>query len=70
MGDCERGPYKKQKRNRSITEIVNIPDRGHALTIDHGWREVAETALDFVKRTLPSDGVLADEDRRDAHLGG
>jgi hypothetical protein len=27
-----------------------MPDRGHALTIDHGWREVADTALAFVKR--------------------
>jgi non-heme chloroperoxidase len=33
-----------------VTEIVEIPDRGHALTIDKGWREVAETALAFVKR--------------------
>ena len=24
--------------------------RGHALTIDAGWREVAEKALEFVKR--------------------
>jgi hypothetical protein len=34
----------------AVTEIVKIPNRGHALTIDHGWREVAQTALDFVKR--------------------
>ena len=27
-----------------------MPDCGHALTIDSGWREVAETALAFVKR--------------------
>ena len=27
-----------------------MPDRGHALTIDSGWREVADTALAFVKR--------------------
>jgi non-heme chloroperoxidase len=33
-----------------VTEIVRIPNRGHSLTIDHGWREVAQTALDFVKR--------------------
>jgi hypothetical protein len=32
------------------TEIVKIPNRGHALTIDHGWPDVAETALTFVKR--------------------
>ena len=42
--------YKKQKRNKSTTEIEEIKNRGHALTIDSGWREVAETALTFVKR--------------------
>ena len=42
--------YKLQKRNQGVTEIVKMPNRGHALTIDHGWREVAETALAFVKR--------------------
>ena len=42
--------YKRQKRNRGVTEIVKIPNRGHALTIDHGWREVAQATLDFVKR--------------------
>jgi pimeloyl-ACP methyl ester carboxylesterase len=42
--------YKRQRRNPAITEIVKIPNRGHSLTIDHGWREVAQTALDFVKR--------------------
>ena len=44
--------YKKQKRNESVTEIVEIPDRGHSLTIDHGWREVADKALGFVERFL------------------
>jgi pimeloyl-ACP methyl ester carboxylesterase len=42
--------YKKQKRNEAVTEITKIPNRGHSLTIDSGWREVAQTALDFVKR--------------------
>jgi non-heme chloroperoxidase len=42
--------YKKQKRNEGVTEIVEIKGRGHALTIDSGWREVADTALAFVKR--------------------
>jgi non-heme chloroperoxidase len=42
--------FKKQKRNSGVTEIVEIKGRGHALTIDHGWREVADTALAFVKR--------------------
>ncbi|HEV7585599.1 MAG TPA: alpha/beta hydrolase [Solirubrobacteraceae bacterium] len=42
--------YKKQARNRSKTEITEIPNRGHALTIDSGWREVADKALAFIKR--------------------
>jgi len=42
--------YNKQKQNKGVTEICKIPNRGHSLTIDSGWREVAETALDFVKR--------------------
>jgi non-heme chloroperoxidase len=47
-----KASFKKQKRNKGVTEIVEIPDRGHALTIDGGWREVADTALGFVKRFL------------------
>jgi non-heme chloroperoxidase len=46
--------YKRQRRNPGVTEIVKIPSRGHALTIDHGWQEVAQTALDFVKRYVPA----------------
>jgi pimeloyl-ACP methyl ester carboxylesterase len=39
--------YKRQKRNAAVTEIKQIPNRGHSLTIDSGWREVAQAALDF-----------------------
>jgi non-heme chloroperoxidase len=42
--------YKRQKRNPGVTEITEIPNRGHSLTIDNGWREVAQTALEFIKR--------------------
>jgi non-heme chloroperoxidase len=42
--------FKKQRRNPGVTEIVEMPNRGHALVIDSGWREVADTALEFVKR--------------------
>ncbi|MUL75428.1 alpha/beta hydrolase [Mycolicibacterium sp. CBMA 226] len=42
--------YKLQKKNANVTEIVEIPGRGHSLTIDSGWREVADTALNFVRR--------------------
>jgi non-heme chloroperoxidase len=42
--------YRLQKRNSGKTEVARIPNRGHSLTIDGGWREVAETALAFVQR--------------------
>jgi len=42
--------YKQQQDNQGVTEIVEIKGRGHALTIDSGWREVANKALAFVKR--------------------
>jgi len=42
--------FKKQERNQAVTEIVEMPNRGHALVIDSGWREVADTALGFVRR--------------------
>src|SRR4029450_6617220 len=42
--------FKRQRRNAGVTEIKKIPNRGHSLTIDSGWREVADTALAFVRR--------------------
>ena len=42
--------YNRQKKNEGVTEIVEIPNRGHALTIDNGWREVADMALAFVQK--------------------
>jgi non-heme chloroperoxidase len=42
--------FKKHRHNPGVTEITEIPGRGHALTIDSGWQEVAQTALDFVRR--------------------
>jgi pimeloyl-ACP methyl ester carboxylesterase len=42
--------YKIQQANAGVTEFTEVPGRGHALTIDHGWREVAEISLGFVQR--------------------
>ncbi|HZW41765.1 MAG TPA: alpha/beta fold hydrolase [Agromyces sp.] len=42
--------YKIQARNPGVTEEIIIPGRGHSLTIDSGWREVADEALAFVQR--------------------
>jgi hypothetical protein len=37
-----------------VTELVEFPDRGHSLTIDSGWREVADSVLSWI-----DDRVLA-----------
>ena len=42
--------HKQQSKNPGVTEIAEIPGRGHSLTIDHGWREVANVALGFIQR--------------------
>jgi pimeloyl-ACP methyl ester carboxylesterase len=42
--------YKLQLKNPGVTEFAEIPGRGHALTIDSGWLEVAQTSLAFVER--------------------
>ena len=42
--------YKIQSKNPGVTEEIIIPGRGHSLTIDSGWREVADEALAFVQR--------------------
>ncbi|MFF5635834.1 alpha/beta hydrolase [Streptomyces sp. NPDC012825] len=48
--------YKRQARNEeAVTNIVEMPGRGHALTIDSGWREVADAALAFVRRHTGPD---------------
>jgi pimeloyl-ACP methyl ester carboxylesterase len=45
-----KASYKKQKRNVGVTEIVKVPGRGHSLTIDHGWQDVADLSLSFIQR--------------------
>jgi non-heme chloroperoxidase len=47
-----KAEYKLQQHNPAVTEFHEMPNRGHSLVIDHGWREVAETALAFIKQQL------------------
>ena len=47
-----KAAYKLQKNNPAVTEFREIPGRGHSLTIDHGWRDVAEIALAFIAQQL------------------
>jgi hypothetical protein len=50
-GAIANATYKKQAENEyAVTEFTEIPNRGHSLTIDRGWQQVAQTALDFIQR--------------------
>ena len=51
--------YAKEKRNAGVTELVEVEGRGHSLTIDSGWEEVARIALDFAARFVSSDIPVA-----------
>ena len=51
--------FKQQRRNPGVTEIAMIPGRGHSLTIDSGWRVVAETSLAFIQRFVHPGAIVA-----------
>jgi pimeloyl-ACP methyl ester carboxylesterase len=55
--------FKKQKKNQDVTEIVEMPNRGHSLTIDNGWREVCDTALAFVQRFVGENAERTADER-------
>ncbi len=54
--------FKRQTRNPGVTEIQKIEGRGHSLVFDGGWREVADVALDFVRRHGPASRRAPRED--------
>ncbi len=44
-----RATFKQYRHSKAVTELKEFSDRGHSLTIDHGWREVAEFALKWLQ---------------------
>src|SRR2546430_2946100 len=51
--------FKQQEGDNLVTEIEKIPDTGHSITIDHGWRNVADKSLAFVQRYLTIPEITA-----------
>lgn len=45
-----KSTYKKYRKSEASTELMEFEDRGHSLTIDNGWQEVAESVLSWLKR--------------------
>jgi non-heme chloroperoxidase len=49
-----RSEYARQRRNPHPTSLVEVPGRGHSLTIDHGWPAIAQLSADFLEENLHS----------------
>jgi pimeloyl-ACP methyl ester carboxylesterase len=45
-----RSTLKQYRHSHAVTDIHKFPDRAHSLTIDSGWREVAEFSLSWLQR--------------------
>ena len=41
---------KQSRHSRAETDVLEFPDRGHTLTIDHGWQDVAEGCLSWLEQ--------------------
>ena len=39
---------KRHRQSNAVTDLHEFSDRGHSLTIDSGWREVADVALNWL----------------------
>ncbi|WP_049748180.1 hypothetical protein [Mycolicibacterium goodii] len=44
-----KAAFKRYAKSPAITEFHEFAGRGHSLTIDHGWREVADVALSWLR---------------------
>lgn len=42
--------FRMYRHSKALTELRQFEGRGHSLTVDHGWRDVAKTCLDWLDR--------------------
>jgi non-heme chloroperoxidase len=54
-----RAAFELYGKSAAVTEFRRFPDRGHTLTIDSGWTDVARAALDW----LEAQGISGSTDR-------
>ncbi|MBV9920633.1 MAG: alpha/beta hydrolase, partial [Pseudonocardia sp.] len=48
-----RSTFKQYRHSTAVTELRQFPDRGHSLIVDSGWREIADSCLDWLSNALP-----------------
>ena len=57
--------YSRQGMNPGLTRFLEIKDRGHSLTIDSGWRDVAQISLEFIRRSSRPEQSLGHRNEGD-----
>jgi pimeloyl-ACP methyl ester carboxylesterase len=45
-----KSTLKQYRHSSAVTDLIEFPDRGHSLTIDSGWRAVADACLDWLDK--------------------
>jgi hypothetical protein len=45
-----RATLKQYRHSDAVTDLMEFPDRGHSLTVDTGWQEIAEAALTWLSK--------------------
>jgi alpha-beta hydrolase superfamily lysophospholipase len=45
-----KSTLKQYRHSSAVTDLVEFADRGHSLTIDSGWHEVAQACLDWLEK--------------------
>lgn len=45
-----KSTLKQYRHSSAVTDLEEFADRGHSLTIDSGWREVADTCLAWLSK--------------------
>lgn len=43
-----KSTLKQYRHSSAVTDLIEFADRGHSLTIDNGWREVADACLQWL----------------------
>ena len=44
-----RSTFKQYRDSSAVTELKTFEGRGHSLTVDSGWRDVAQAVLDWLR---------------------
>jgi pimeloyl-ACP methyl ester carboxylesterase len=57
-----KATLKQYRHSSAVTELEELADRGHSLTVDSGWREVAQLCLDWLARQSLSPRAAVDQE--------